>query len=146
MTTRHLSVRIGEHLHSKVRSAVEKHINNCHVCKEKPVGVNNFKIVRTYSTEYNTKTQEALLIEKCNPKLNSQFYANDSSFLLNVFYLVFFQVSVLRCLLVFNVIRWLHCMQYEFYVYEVWLKRNWTDVTDCATRSTIGNQHFYSVA
>ena len=43
MTTRHLSVRVREHLHTKVRSAVGKHIDNCHVCKEKPVGVNDFK-------------------------------------------------------------------------------------------------------
>ena len=28
----------------------------------------------------------------------------------------------------------------------VWLKRNGTDVTDCATRFTIGNQTFYTVA
>ena len=85
MTTRHLSVRVREHLHSKVRSAVGKHIDNCHVCKEKPVSVNDFKIMRTCSTEYNTKIQEALLTKKCNPKLNSQLNANGSSFLLNVF-------------------------------------------------------------
>ena len=30
-------------------------------------------------------------------------------------------------------------------IYEVWLKRNGTDVTDCATRLIIGNQHFHSV-
>ena len=30
--------------------------------------------------------------------------------------------------------------------YEVRLKRNGTEVTDCATRLTISNQHFYSVA
>ena len=85
MTTRHLSVRVREHLHSKVRLAVGKHIDNCHVCKQKPVGVKHFKIMRACSTEYNTKIQEALLIKKCNPKLNSQWYANGSSFLLNVF-------------------------------------------------------------
>ena len=85
MTTRHLSVRVREHLHLKVRSAVGKHIDNCHVCKQKPVGVKDFKIMRACSTEYNTKIQEALLIKKCNPKLNSELYANGSSFLLNVF-------------------------------------------------------------
>ena len=85
MTTRHLSVRVKEHLHSKDRSAVGKNIDNCHVCKEKPVGVNNFKIMRACSTEYNIKIPEALLIKKCNPKMNSQLYANGSSFLLNVF-------------------------------------------------------------
>ena len=85
MTTRHLSVRVREHLHSKVKSAVGKQIDNCHVCREKPVGVNDFKIMRACSTEYNTKIQETLLIKKCKPKLNSQLYSNGSSFLLNVF-------------------------------------------------------------
>ena len=33
MSTGHLSVRVGE-LHSKVRSAVGKHVDNCHVYKE----------------------------------------------------------------------------------------------------------------
>ena len=85
MTTRHLSVRVREHLHSKVRSAVGKHIDNCHVCKQKPVDVKDFKIMRACSIEYNTKIQEALLIKKFNPKLNSHLNANGSSFLLNVF-------------------------------------------------------------
>ena len=57
MTTRHLSVRVRENLHSKVSSAVGKHIDNCQVCKEKPVGVKDFKIMRACSTEYNTKIQ-----------------------------------------------------------------------------------------
>ena len=85
MTTRHLAVRVREHLHLKIRSAVGRHIDNCHVCKDKPVGVNDFKIMRACSTEYNTKSQKTLLIKKCNPKLNSQLYANGSSFLLYVF-------------------------------------------------------------
>ena len=72
MTTRHLSVRVREHLHSKVRSAVGKHIDNCNVSNEKPVGVNDFTIMRACSTEINTKIQETLLIKKRNPKLNSQ--------------------------------------------------------------------------
>ena len=72
MTTCHLSFRIREHLHSKVRSAVGKHMDNCRMCKETPVGVNDFKIMRACSTEYNTKIQEALLIKNktgLNPKL-----------------------------------------------------------------------------
>ena len=88
MITRHLSVRVREHLHPKVRSAVGKHINNCHVYKKKKkklAGVNDFKIMRACSTEYNIKIQEALLIKKSNPKLNSKLTANDLSFLLNVF-------------------------------------------------------------
>ena len=62
MTIRHLNVRVREHLHSKVRTAVGRHIGNCHVGKEKIVGVDDFKIMRACSTEYNTKIQEALLI------------------------------------------------------------------------------------
>ena len=85
MTTRHLSVRVREPLHSKVRSAVGKHMDNCHLCKEKQEGVNDIKIMRTCCTEYNTKTQEVLLIKQCNPTLNSQLYANGLSFLFNVF-------------------------------------------------------------
>ena len=94
MTTHHLSVRVREHLHSKVRSAVGKNMDNCHECKEKPVGVNDFKIMSARSTEYNTKIQEALLMKKCNPKLNSLLYANGSSFfvecILTRFYLFVF--------------------------------------------------------
>ena len=55
MTTHHLSIRVWEHLHLKVRSAVGKHMDNCHVYEQKPITVNDFKIVRTCSTEYNTK-------------------------------------------------------------------------------------------
>ena len=83
MIKRHLSVRVREHLHSKVRTAVV-------MCtKKKPVGVNDFKITRTCIIEYNTKIQEVLLIKKCNPKLNSQMCASGSLFLFNVFELIF---------------------------------------------------------
>ena len=44
-TTSHLSVRVKD-LPSKVRLEVGKHIDNGRVCKEKPVGVNDFKIMR----------------------------------------------------------------------------------------------------
>ena len=87
MNTLHLSVRVREHLLSKVKSEVGKDIDNCHVRKEKPEGENDFKIMRACSTENNTKIQEALSLslKKCSPKLNSELYANGSSFLLNVF-------------------------------------------------------------
>ena len=78
MTTRHLSVTVREKSHSQVGLAVGKHVDNCHVCREKPVGVNDFKTSKTCSTNYNIKFQEILLIKKCNP---FQFYANGSSFL-----------------------------------------------------------------
>ena len=102
-TTCHSSVTVGEHLHSKVRLAVGKHVDNCHVCKEKPVGVNDFKIMRACSTEYNTKNQEDLLIKKCSPKLNSQLHANGSSISLSVFnpFFRFFVLSICFTLLIY---------------------------------------------
>ena len=47
--------------------------------------IDNFKVIRKCNTEYSTKIQEALLIKKHNPILNTQLYAGGSSFLLNVF-------------------------------------------------------------
>lgn len=85
MTTRHLSLRVKEHIYSKTRSAVGNHIDNCSACKNKTVDIDDFKIIRTCNTNYSTKIQEALLIKKQNPKLNLQLYAKGSSFLLNVF-------------------------------------------------------------
>ena len=43
------------------------------------------EILKRCNTEYETKIQEALLIKKSKPKLNSQLYANGCSFLLNIF-------------------------------------------------------------
>ena len=85
MTTRHLGVRVEEHLHSKKDSAVQKHINVCQSRKNNKRLFENFSILKTCNTQYSTKIQEALLIKKHNPKLNTQVYANGSSFLLNVF-------------------------------------------------------------
>ena len=81
MTTRHLGVRVEKHLHSKKDSAVQKHINACQSCKEDKHLFDNFSIPKTCNTQYSTKIQEALLIKKHNPKLNTQSYANGSSFL-----------------------------------------------------------------
>ena len=86
MTTRHLGIRVREHLHSKTtHSAVRDHINSCQTCAQNNIDMNSFNIIRTCNSEYDTKIQEALLIKKHNPKLNTQLYAGGSSFLLNVF-------------------------------------------------------------
>jgi len=37
--------------------------------------VNNFEVIRTCNSEYETKIQEALLNKKYNPQLNKQLYA-----------------------------------------------------------------------
>ena len=85
MITRHLEVGVEEHLHSKEDSAAQKRINVCQSCKNYKHLFDNFSILKTCNTQYSTKIQEALLIKKRNPKLNTQLYANGFSFLLNVF-------------------------------------------------------------
>ena len=85
MTTRHLGTRIHEHLQSKGKSAIRDHIDNCQLCYQANINTYNFKVIRTSNTEYNIKIQEALLMKKHNPKLNTQLYAGGSSFLLNIF-------------------------------------------------------------
>ena len=74
MTTRHLGTRIQEHLQPKAKSAIRDHIDDCHSCKQANINVDNFKVIRTCNTEYNSKIQEALLIKKHNPKANTQLY------------------------------------------------------------------------
>ena len=68
-------------------SLLKYHILACERCKSGSLTVNDFKVVQKCSrpNEYETKIQEALIIKKQNPRLNSQLYANGSSFLLNVF-------------------------------------------------------------
>ena len=85
MTTRHLGVKVEEHLHSKKDSAVQRHINVCQSPKNNKHLFDNFSILKTCNIQYSIKIQEALLIKKHNPKLNTLLYANGSSFLLNVF-------------------------------------------------------------
>ena len=80
ITTRHLGIRVEEHLHSKKDSAVHKHINVCQSCKDNKHLFDNFSILKTCNTQYSTKIQEALLIKKHNPKLNTQLHANGSFF------------------------------------------------------------------
>ena len=65
VTTRHLEIRVEEHLHSKKDdSAVQKHINVCQSCKDNKHLFDNFSILKTCNTQHNTKIQEALLIKK----------------------------------------------------------------------------------
>ena len=64
MTTRHLGTRIQEHLQVKGKSAIQDHIDDCQFCNQAYINIDNFKVIRTCNTEYNTKIQEALLIKK----------------------------------------------------------------------------------
>ena len=86
MTTRHLGVRVEEHLHSKKDSAVQKPINVCQSCKNNKHLFDNFSILKTCNTQLKYKNPRSVVNKKKhNPKLNTQLHANGSSFLLNVF-------------------------------------------------------------
>ena len=64
-------------------SAVQKHIDVCQSRKDNKNLFDNFSILKTCNTQHSTKIQEALLIKRHNPKLNTQLYAY-GSFLFNV--------------------------------------------------------------
>jgi len=88
MTTRHLIIRVSEHLNlsdQNGKSAIKDHINACVKCKNANIDVNSFTTLKSCRNEYLSKIYEALLIRKHSPKLNRQLYANGSSFLLNVY-------------------------------------------------------------
>ena len=71
MTTRHLTTRLEEHLNLKSDSAIGNHIKSCNICNNKKINIINFTILKQCNTAYKTKIQEALLIKKFNPRLNS---------------------------------------------------------------------------
>ena len=87
MSTRHLSIRLGEHLgfYLKTDSAVKDHIMSCDICANSKFNVNSYKIIKKCNSNFETKIHGALLIKKHNPGLNRQLFANGSWFLLNIF-------------------------------------------------------------
>ena len=89
MSTRLLVTRAREHLQlnsNSAKSAISQHISSCQTCQNSNLDVSSFKVIRNCHNEsYETKIQEALLIKKLIPRLNSQLYAKGCSFLLNVF-------------------------------------------------------------
>ena len=54
MTTRHLGTRIHERLQPKGKSAIRDHIDDCQLCNQANINIDNFKVIRTCNTEYNT--------------------------------------------------------------------------------------------
>ena len=72
-TTRHCSVRVGEHLHTDKASHIYKHINSNENCKQAN-DETSFKIIDRANTEYTLKLKEAMHIKWLKPSLNSQKY------------------------------------------------------------------------
>ena len=87
MSTRHLCIRVGEHLgfRMKTKSSVKDQLMSCDICANTKFNINLFKIIKKCNSNFETKIHKALLIKKHNPGLKRQLVANGSSFLLNIF-------------------------------------------------------------
>ena len=82
MLTRHLSIRVGEHLrfHLKTESFVKNHIMSCDIYPNTKDNINLFKIIKECNSNFETKIYEALLSKKHILGLNQQLFANRISF------------------------------------------------------------------
>ena len=87
MSSRHLITRVREHLNFKSvqDSAIKDHILSCGKCPNNWLNENNFVIIGKCDSEFCSKIHEALLIKKLSPKFNRQLFANEASYLLNIF-------------------------------------------------------------
>ena len=66
MTTGHLAAIACEHLvlAGPHKSAIKDHIRTCATCRDEKYTVDSFQILKRCHTEYETKIQEALLVNK----------------------------------------------------------------------------------
>ena len=83
MSTSHLVTRAREHLHrnfNSAKSATSQRISSSQSCQNCDLDVSSFKVIRNCDNEYETEIQEALLIKKLTPRLNSLLYANVALF------------------------------------------------------------------
>ena len=84
--------KIQEHITQKLtKTTFIKHIKNYNSCScnLKKYITKNFKVIKKWKKDCNTKIHDALSNKKRNSSLNKQLYENGSSFLLNVYYLIF---------------------------------------------------------
>ena len=93
-SARHLITRAKEHINDckSSKSAIKNHILNCNSCLDKnpKFQLYRFSIMHKCNSAYEAKIHEALLIKKQNPTINKQMHANGTSFLLSVYYILFF--------------------------------------------------------
>ena len=84
-THRHIDVRAGEHLADKGETGVGAHVKSCPDCSKSTLGLNNFQVVKKCRNDFDAKIFESFLIQKLQPKLNTQLYRQGTGFLLKVF-------------------------------------------------------------
>ena len=80
-TSRHLSVRINEHLNTDKSSHIFKHLRANQACKDQ-CNNNCFSVLDTASSKYQLKIKEGMHIDWLKPSLNKQVYCTKISLLL----------------------------------------------------------------
>ena len=80
-TSRHLSVRINEHLNTDKNSHIYKHLRANEACKDN-CSTNCFSIIDTASSKYQLRIKEGLHIDWLKPSLNKQVHCIKISLLL----------------------------------------------------------------
>ena len=91
-TNRHIGIRAGEHLDlskpGKV-SPIGKHISSCEVCFTKlsqgALTFKDFEILKQCRSKFDAEINEALLVKKFRPKINTQLFKSGAGFTLKVF-------------------------------------------------------------
>ena len=81
-TKRHLTTRVKEHCQGP--SAIQNHLDNCRVCKEK-FSCQSFAIMDSGQNDFDITIKEAIYIKSHKPLLNKQLHSQGSSFILNIF-------------------------------------------------------------
>ena len=85
-TIRNLRERAKEHLNPKKGTAVGNHIMVCEKCQQEGASINDFTILRRCRNRIESAIQEALLIKREKPILNTQFSKSTGySFTLKIF-------------------------------------------------------------
>ena len=80
-TKRHLEIRVKEHKNKQ--SAIRDHMNKC-ICKDN-FSIDNFTIIDSGKSNFETQIKESLHIKINKPKLNNQLNSKGSSFFLSIF-------------------------------------------------------------
>ncbi len=80
-TSRHLSVRINEHLNTDKSSHIYKHLRANQACKDN-CSNNCFSVLDTASSKYQLRIKEGLYIDWFKPSLNKQVHSLKVSLLL----------------------------------------------------------------
>ena len=70
-TTRHLTTRINEHLHTDLKSHVYQHLNTSQQCKHS-CNQSCFAIIDSANSLFALKLKEAMLVKWERPQLNVQ--------------------------------------------------------------------------